>query len=494
MKKLSYFPSQERFKALALEYTVIPVYADILADMDTPVSAFSKIDDGNDVFLLESVEGGEKQGRYSILGGSARLVVRSKGGRVEVIQAGKTTIKEAGAIDCLRDELSRFTAPSVEGLPRFCGGAIGFIGYDCVREIEKLPDESPRELDLFDMYFIFTDTFLVFDNVEHKIKVISNAYINDHEDVAIAFDAAIAKINAMVETLRKKAATEPIAPERRGTRAITSNFSKGSFIEAVERVKQYISAGDIIQTVLSQRFSTALMAAPFDIYRALRVINPSPYMFFLRFGDVTLAGSSPEILVRVEDGQVNVKPIAGTRKRGRDESEDESLAKELAADPKERAEHIMLVDLGRNDVGRVSEPGTITVDGLMSIERYSHVMHMVSNVTGRLKKGMDAFDGLKACFPAGTLTGAPKVRAMEIIEELEPCKREIYGGSIGYVGFDGNMDMCIAIRTVVIKDGKAHIQAGAGIVADSVPETEYEETENKARAMIKALEMAEEGL
>lgn len=494
MKKFSYFPSQERFKALALDYTVIPVYADILADMDTPVSAFSKIDDGGDVFLLESVEGGEKWGRYSILGARPRLVVRSKGGRVEVIEAGVATIKDAPAIDCLRSELSRFTLAPVPGLPRFCGGAIGFMGYDCVREIEKLPDESPRELDLFDMYFIFTDTFLVFDNVEHKIQVISNAYINDNEDVALAYDAAVAKINAVVETLRKKAAIEPLAPERRGSREITSNFSKGSFIEAVERIKQYISAGDIIQTVLSQRFSTALRAAPFDIYRALRVINPSPYMFFLRLGDTTLAGSSPEILVKVEDGRINVKPIAGTRKRGRDESEDEGLAKELVADPKERAEHIMLVDLGRNDVGRVAEPGTITVDGLMSIERYSHVMHMVSNVTGQMKKGMDAFDCLKACFPAGTLTGAPKVRAMEIIEELEPCKREIYGGSIGYVGFDGNMDMCIAIRTVVIKDGKAHVQAGAGIVADSVSEKEYEETENKARAMIQALEMAEEGL
>ncbi len=477
---------------MAISFNIVPVYRDILADMDTPVSAFMKIDDGGDAFLLESVEGGEKWGRYSFLGITPRLIVRSKGGSVEIIENGSRRAVQGNPIDALKDLMSGYKAALVEGLPRFYGGAIGYFGYDIIRHIEKLPDTAPRDLDLYDFFFILTDTLLVFDNVEHKIKVISNAYIDGSVEPERIYESSIEKIDYLVRSLR----TNPVRHANGSnlkTPQVTSNFLKKDFLSAVERTKKYIKDGDIIQAVISQRFETSLDAGPFDIYRALRVVNPSPYMFFLRLGDLVLVGSSPEILVRVEGDEVNVKPIAGTRRRGRDEEEDVQLEKELLADPKERAEHIMLVDLGRNDIGRVCRPGTVRVEGLMAIERYSHVMHIVSDVTGVLRKENGPFDALKSCFPAGTLTGAPKVRAMEIIEELEPCKRGIYGGSIGYFGYSGNMDMCIAIRTMVIKDGRIYIQAGAGIVADSVPEKEFEETENKARGVLKAVHMAVEG-
>ncbi len=493
MKKSKYFPSLEAFRELAVSFNIVPVYRDILADMDTPVSAFMKIDNGKDAFLLESVEGGEKWGRYSFLGVSPRLSVRSEGGSVEIIENGSKKAVKGNPIDALRDLMSGYKPAPVEGLPRFYGGAIGYFGYDTVRHIERLPDLSPKDLDLYDFFFILTDTLLVFDNVEHRIKVISNAYIDGSVEPEKVYERSLEKIDSLVKGLR---ATPSPRNEGIGLKppTVSSNFPKKDFLSAVDRVKKYIQDGDIIQAVISQRFETQLNAPPFDIYRALRVVNPSPYMFFLRLGDVTIAGSSPEILVRVEGEEVNVKPIAGTRRRGRDEEEDVQLEKELLADPKERAEHIMLVDLGRNDIGRVCRPGTVGVDGLMSIERYSHVMHIVSNVTGVLCKEYGPFDALKSCFPAGTLTGAPKVRAMEIIEELEPCKRGVYGGSVGYFGYSGNMDMCIAIRTMVIKDGRVYIQAGAGIVADSVPEKEFEETENKARGVLKAVQMAAEGL
>ncbi|HEY4707514.1 MAG TPA: anthranilate synthase component I, partial [Thermodesulfobacteriota bacterium] len=464
-----------------------------LADTDTPVSAFMKIDNGGDAFLLESVEGGEKWGRYSFLGNAPRMVIRSIGDRVEIIEGKNKKVIEGDPIEAIQGLLSDYRPASVDGEPRFSGGAIGYMGYDIVRHIEKLPDLSHRELCLPDIYLILTDTFLVFDNVEHRIKIVSNAYINEGDDLDEVYARSIAKIESVVAQLRKS------VPERAqaapsGPLAISSNFKREDFLRAVERIKEYIVEGDIFQAVISQRFSAPLKTDPFDIYRALRVINPSPYMFYLKLGEATLVGSSPEILVRVEGESVNVKPIAGTRKRGRNEEEDISLERDLLADPKELSEHIMLVDLGRNDVGRVAESGTVEVDELMTIERYSHVMHIVSNVKGVLKKGMNSFDALKACFPAGTLTGAPKVRAMEIIEELEPCKREVYGGCVGYFGFSGNMDTCIAIRTMVIANGRVHIQAGAGIVADSVPVKEFEETENKARGMLKAVEMAMEGL
>ncbi|MBI5971371.1 MAG: anthranilate synthase component I [Deltaproteobacteria bacterium] len=493
MKKKKYSPSLEEFKLLAGQYNVIPVYRDILADTETPVSAFLKIDDGKDAFLLESVEGGEKWGRYSLLGVSPRFVVRSKGATAEKIEGGKTVPLAGNPIDAVRDLMKGLRAHALPEIARFYGGAIGYIGYDMIRYIERLPDKKPAELGLPEMYLFFTDTFLVFDNVEHKVQIISNAYLKDGDAIDAAYKKAVEKIDAIAETLKKPYVSKGVMPRSEVTPP-SSNFERKGFLDAVEKTRKYILEGDIIQAVISQRFSVPLSSDPFDIYRALRVVNPSPYMFFLRLGGVELVGSSPEILVQVTGRDVTVKPIAGTRKRGRDESEDVSLAKELLADPKERAEHIMLVDLGRNDVGRVSETGTVAVLEFMAVEKYSHVMHIVSNIAGRLKDGRDSFDALKSCFPAGTLTGAPKVRAMEIIEELEPCKREVYGGSVGYMGFSGNMDMCIAIRTMVIKDGRIYVQAGAGIVADSVPEKEFEETENKARGVWKAVEMAEEGL
>lgn len=483
----------EMFKEKAKHAAIVPVYRDILADTETPVSAFMKIDDGGEAFLLESVEGGEKWGRYSLLGTAPRISVRIKENLVEISEGNNKRFEQGDPMAVIRKMMSSFHCASVKGLPRFFGGAIGYISYDMVRQIEYLPDEAPKDIDTYDAVFIFTGNVLVFDNVEQKIKVVCNAFIPEGSDPEEVYKAAVASIDSLVKKLREtqipvRDHTPQAAPE------IRSNFSKGEFIKAVEKVKEYISEGDVIQTVISQRFETDLTVDPFEIYRALRVTNPSPYMFFLRLNDVTLVGSSPEILVQVDGKDITVKPIAGTRKRGRNAAEDLELEKDLLADPKEIAEHIMLVDLGRNDVGRVAEAGSVKVEGLMTVERYSHVMHIVSNVKGRLKHGLGPFDALKSCFPAGTLTGAPKIRAMEIIEDLEPCKRGIYGGAVGYLGYDGKMDMCIAIRTMVIKGSRIFIQAGAGIVADSVPEKEYEETENKAKGVLKAVHMAMEGL
>jgi len=498
MKKYSYFPSLEVFRKKAAGADVVPVHRDILADMDTPVSAFMKIDPGADAFLLESVEGGERWGRYSLLGADPRMVVRSRGEKVEIIEAGGTRVVEGSPFDVLKEIISGCRVAEVEGLPRFHGGAIGYIGYDAVRHIERIPDSGREGLDLYDTFFIFTDTFMVFDNVEHTIKVITNAHVTEGVEIDDLYSESVRKIDALIERLRGGSVASGKGRDRgaqSGAPAeVSSNFSREAFMDAVERTRRYIVEGDVIQAVISQRFSTRLDSEPFDIYRALRVINPSPYMFFLRLGDVTLAGSSPEILVRVDEGEVTVKPIAGTRPRGRDAEEDEALERELLADPKERAEHIMLVDLGRNDVGRIAESGTVEVEELMAVERYSHVMHIVSSVSGRLREGLSSPDALTACFPAGTLTGAPKVRAMEIIEELEPCKRGVYGGSVGCIGYSGYMDMCITIRTLLIKDGIVYVQAGAGIVADSVPEKEYEETRNKARGMLNAVNLAMQGL
>jgi len=480
---------------MAKRFNVIPVYREILADMETPVSAFMKIDRGGDAFLLESVERGEKWGRYSFLGVEPRMILRSKGDDVEVIGPGGEVRRDKAPLKVLKEICEQFRAASVEGAPSFFGGAIGYIGYDAVRHIERLPQIAEDDLGLDDIYLIFTDTLLVFDNAEHKIKVLANAFIEEGADIDALYNDSIAKIEGLVETLRTGTAGngregDGLEAGAGGRLAITSNFKREAYLKAVGLIKEYIKSGDVIQAVLSQRFSTPLPASPLDIYRALRVVNPSPYMFFLRLGDLHIVGSSPEILVRVEDGDVNVKPIAGTRKRGRDEAEDLALEKELLADPKELAEHIMLVDLGRNDIGRVSEPGTVRVSELMNVERYSHVMHIVTDVHGRMKEGLGELDAFSACFPAGTLTGAPKIRAMEIIEELEPCRRGVYGGSVGYLGYAGNLDMCIAIRTMIIKDNVVYMQAGAGIVADSEADKEFEETENKARGLVKAIEMA----
>ncbi len=501
MKKHCYSPSLELFRDKARTGNIIPVYTDILADTDTPVSAFMKIDDGGDAFLCESVEGGEKWGRYSLLGTEPRATIRSKGRSVEISTrdgAGnlETIVKEGDPIEILKEYLEGFEVVEVDGLPKFSGGVVGYLGYDIVRHIERLPDLTVDDLDLPEISLIVTDTFMVFDNVEQRIKVISNAFVPEGADPDEIYGESQRKIEALIDKLRSASLPVSFGCQEEASQMadFTSNFEKDDYLSAVRRIKEYIREGDVIQAVLSQRFETDLTAPPFDIYRALRIINPSPYLFFLRLDGVVLAGSSPEILVETGGTRVCVRPIAGTRKRGLNEAEDKALEEELLADPKERAEHIMLVDLGRNDVGRVAETGSVEVDELMIIERYSHVMHIVSNVLGRLREGLGQFDALRACFPAGTLSGAPKVRAMEIIEELEPVKRGVYGGSVGYLGFDGDMDMAITIRTILIKDGRVYVQAGAGIVADSDPESEFEETRSKARGMLKAVEMASKGL
>jgi len=496
MKKIIYFPSLEGFIEKAKKGNLVPVFREIMADMETPVSAFKSIDKEGPVFLLESVEGGEKWGRYSFLGVEPKLVFRGKGEEIEIIEDKKKKKITGDPIEILRQILSKYRPVVTDGLPRFYGGAVGYIGYDTVRFFEDLPDLSPADISVYDAVFVITDTLLIFDNLEHKIKVIANAVIEEGDNPTDVYKRAIKKIDGLVKRLKTSSSESQRVRGSKSQRAkeVVSNFTKEKFIGGVLKAKEYIQAGDIIQVVLSQRFETCLDVEPFDIYRALRVINPSPYMFYLRLDGIELIGSSPEILVRVEGRDIDVRPIAGTRPRGKDEAEDKRLEQELLKDPKEIAEHIMLVDLGRNDIGRVAETGSVSVNELMVVEKYSHVMHIVSNVHGQLKRSKDSFDALRACFPAGTLTGAPKVRAMEIIEEIELCKRGAYGGSVGYFGFSGNMDMAITIRTLVIKDGKIYIQAGAGIVADSVPEKEYQETINKAKAMLKAVEMAREGL
>jgi anthranilate synthase component 1 len=490
-----YFPDFETFRSLASEGNLIPVYREILADMDTPVSAFKKIDDGRFSFLLESIEGGEKWGRYSFLGSNPEIIIRSRGNTVETLLADGSRRSEetADPLGFVRDHLARYRPVEVEGLPRFFGGAVGYVGYDMVRYFEKVSLEKPTELDAFDSYLLITDTILIFDTVRQKIKVVSNAYLGEGKSPEAAYEEAKRKIDAIIGKLKAPLSPSPSSPVSDRI-SFVSNVRREVFEESVVKAKEYVKAGDVIQVVLSQRFSADLTVDPLDIYRILRTLNPSPYMFFLRLDDTLVVGASPEVMVRKEGSRAELRPIAGTRPRGATREEDERLERELLEDPKERAEHVMLVDLGRNDLGRVCATGTVRVSELMVVERYSHVMHIVSNVQGELEEGMDAFDVLRATFPAGTLSGAPKVRAMEIIEELEPVRREIYGGAVGYFSFSGNMDMAIAIRTLIVKDGRIHLQAGAGIVADSDPATEFQETVNKAMAVVKAIEMVEKGL
>ena len=489
-----FFPAISQFRELTRSGNLIPVYREIMADMDTPVSAFKKLDDGCFSFLLESIEGGEKWGRYSFLGSAPSLIVRSKGNIVEFINKGVIT---SSAVDdplsCIRDLLARFTPVDVEGLPRFFGGAVGYLGYDMVRHFEYLPTEKASAIGAYDSYFLITDTIVIFDNMCQKIKVVSNAHLDHDKSPDEAYYEATEKIEAIIRRL-KTPITPETAPKSELQVEFSSNFTRKDFEKAVEKAKEYVRAGDIIQVVLSQRFSGELTASPIDIYRVLRTLNPSPYMFFLRLDDTVIAGASPEVMVRKEGACVELRPIAGTRPRGATPEEDARLADELLADPKERAEHVMLVDLGRNDLGRVCAIGTVNVTELMVIERYSHVMHIVSNVQGEIAGNRDAFDLVRATFPAGTLSGAPKVRAMQIIDELEPLCREIYGGAVGYFSFSGNMDLAIAIRTLVIRDGKVYLQTGAGIVADSDPAAEWQETVNKGMAVMKAIETAEKGL
>lgn len=489
-----YQPSYEDFCKKAKKGNLVPVYKEILADLETPVSAFLKIDDGKYSYLLESVEGGEKWGRYSFLGTSPFLIIRAKDKRIEVIKNGKKSISDTdeNPLLLLKRLLKEYKPVSIDGLPPFFGGAVGYLAYDMIRHFEDISLKKRGSLELPDIIFMFTDTLLIFDNIRQRIKVVSNALVKE-KGTKKAYNDAKAKIDGIIEKLKRRTADKGQRNIKKDIR-LSSNYTKKGFEKAVEKSKEYIKAGDIFQVVLSQRFNTGLKSEPFNVYRALRAVNPSPYMFFLRLNDFSMAGSSPEVLVRCEDSEVTLRPIAGTRKRGKTAEEDKALEKELLADPKERAEHIMLVDLGRNDVGRVSEMGSVNVDELMVIEKYSHVMHIVSNIKGRLKKGMDAFDVIMACFPAGTVSGAPKIRAMQIIDELEPTMRGPYAGAVGYFSFSNNMDTCINIRSVIMKDKTAYIQAGAGIVADSVPSNEYQETVNKAKAMVRAIEMAEEGL
>lgn len=491
-----YFPSEKDFHRLSQKGNLIPVYREILADMETPVSAFRKIDDGKTAFLLESIEGGEKWARYSFLGSGPSRVYRCRGRYFEVASAGE--VVDSGEvdnpIDKLRELMAVYRPVELDDLPRFFGGAVGYLGYDMVRFIEDLPDTNPRQIDGWDACFMFTERLLIFDNMRQKIKLVSNVHLQEGDDPSVAYAHAQQQIAEMLELLRQPLALQCDEEDQDGKQDLQANFTREGFKQAVERCKEYIRAGDIFQVVISQRFSGVLKSDPFDIYRALRTINPSPYMFFLRFGDSVVVGASPEVLVRKEGRQVDVRPIAGTLPRGKTREEDLALEKQLLADPKERAEHIMLVDLGRNDVGRVAVGGTVEVSELMVVERYSHVMHIVSNVRGRLRPDLDCFDVFMAAFPAGTLSGSPKIRAMEIIDELEPERREIYGGAIGYFSFSGNMDLAIAIRTLQIEKERFYLQAGAGIVADSDPEMEYQETLNKARGVKRAIEMANRGL
>ena len=487
----------QEFRSYTKEGNLIPLYREILADHDTPVSAFAKIDHGPSAYLLESIQGGEKWARYSFLGSGATTVLLEDRGDLLLREGRRTTrIPGRGApLERLREFMETYRPVTVPGLPRFVGGVVGYIGYDVVKTFETIASRPKDRLNVPDFALLLTETLLIFDNVTQKIKVVANAHVkgSSDQDIRRAYQIAIDSIEKMIARLRRP--LRPSKPKRRRSPLrFTPNMSKADFEKMVEMAKEYIRAGDIFQCVLSQRWETNLQAPPFQLYRALRVVNPSPYMYYLRVAGVELIGSSPEILVRCEDGLISVRPIAGTRRRGTTPEEDLQLERRLLADAKERAEHIMLVDLGRNDVGRVAKPGSVQVESLMTVERYSHVMHIVSNVTGTLAPSKTVYDVLKACFPAGTVSGAPKIRAMEIIEELEPTKRGPYAGAVGYISFSGNMDMCINIRTVVVFRHRAFIQAGAGIVADSSPEHEYEETCNKARAMMRALEPAEQGL
>ncbi|MBN1871420.1 MAG: anthranilate synthase component I [Candidatus Omnitrophica bacterium] len=482
------YPSKNEFIRLSKKGNLIPVYKEIAADLETPVSSFIKIDKGDYSYLLESVEGEEKIARYSFLGSDPSIIFKTKGKNIEVIENSKVSRykTKTDPLDEMKRFMERYEFVKIKGLPRFCGGLVGYIGYDMVRFFEDIPDNNTDDLGIPDSVFMLTDTILIFDHMLHKIKIVSNILIQG--DPVKAYDSAVKKIKSIEKQLSANIKSKK-AKGSKGHLKISSNFTEKKFSDIVDKAKEYIKNGDIIQVVLSQRIEAELgKKDPFGIYRNLRSINPSPYMYYLKFKDMKLIGSSPEIMVRCEDRKIELRPIAGTRPRGKDAKEDEELQRELLADPKERAEHIMLVDLGRNDVGRVSQFDTVKVQELMRIEKYSHVMHIVSDIVGTLSKTCNEYDVVRASFPAGTVTGAPKIRAMEIIDELENVKRGPYAGCVGYFSFSRNVDTCITIRTILVKKKKAYIQAGAGIVADSEPKKEYKETLNKAMALIKAIE------
>jgi anthranilate synthase component 1 len=477
-------PSLEEAKKLKQQGNLLPVYREINADLETPVSAYLKIASGDYSFLLESVEGGERLARYSFLGTEPARVFTMKGGN------------DVGGIDpctLIENEFKHYRSVPIEGLPRFHGGVVGYLSYEVARYFERLPSPDKDPLNLPESKLMMADTLLIFDHLTHKIKVVSHARLDG--DIEKSYKKATEKIDRLVERLKKPVPEEKLmAAGGKGVEAkVTANLTQPQYEEIVTKMKQYIYDGDIIQGVPSLRLAKSTKASPLAIYRALRSINPSPYMYFLHLGDFYIVGASPELLVRVEDGIVSNHPIAGTRPRGKDNKADRALEEELKNDEKECAEHLMLVDLSRNDVGRISEPGTVQVTQFMDIEKYSHVMHLVSHVQGKLREGLTQFDALRACFPAGTVSGAPKIRAMEIIAELEPDKRGPYAGAVGYFDFRGNIDTAIAIRTIIIKDGTAYVQAGAGIVADSVPANEYRECLNKMQALLAAIEQAEGG-
>jgi anthranilate synthase component 1 len=489
-------PGRDEFRKLARYGNLIPVYTEIVADAETPVSAFSKIDEGGCSFLLESAEHIDQGGRYSFVGSNPRVVFRSRGRTVTVTEDGETREfeTEGDPLTELQKLMARYIPVPVAHLPRFAGGAVGYLGYDMVRFFEPTVGEPPRDdLQLPESLFMVAETLLIFDHHLRRLRVLSNALV-ENDDVDGAYDAAVEAIRAVMGQLEKPARLpvlnvhgqpKPVYP--------ASNTTEEEFHRMVEQAHEFIHAGDVFQVVLSQRFETVYTGDALTLYRCLRFVNPSPYLFCLKFaGEFALVGSSPEVHVRAMNGKVEIRPIAGTRRRGNSPEQDEANARELLEDPKERAEHLMLVDLARNDVGRIADFGSVAVTDFMTIERYSHVMHIVSNVVGQLHPDKNAYDVMRATFPAGTVSGSPKVRAMQIINQLEKSKRGTYAGAVGYFGFDGNSDSCIALRTIALKDGKAYVQAGAGIVADSTPEGEYQETANKAMGMMRAIERAKE--
>jgi anthranilate synthase component 1 len=493
----SEFPDFETFSRLADGVDLVPIYRRLLSDTLTPVTAYCQLQWGSCGFLFESVVGGERIGRFSFLGADPFLQIDAYGSRVVLTRDQKTeTFESPDPLLVLEELLKGYRAAHVEGLPRFCGGAVGYAGYDTVRYTESLPHPPTDDRQLPDLSFAFYDRMVIFDQINKTILVVAHARTKG-TDLRAEYDRACARVDEMCRQLQQGTSGLKLTDiDLRGEPTLQwqSNVTQGEFEAAVERCQEYIRAGDIFQVVLSQRLQVETSARPLDIYRALRVVNPSPFMFLLRTPTVTLIGSSPEIMVRVEEGVVTIRPLAGTRKRGGTDEEDRRLEQELLADPKERAEHVMLVDLARNDLGRVSEYGSVQISDVMKVERYSHVMHITSNATGRLSPGKSALDALRAGLPAGTVSGAPKVRAMQIIDELEPHRRGPYAGAVGYIDFTGNMDTCIALRTLVMQGQTAYVQAGAGLVADSVPTAEYQETLNKAKGLLKAIEVAQSQL
>ncbi len=487
-------PTYKEFCTLAKQGNLIPVYQELLMDLETPLSFFKRLERDRYSFLLESVEGSERWARYSFLGTRPYRIFKAQGSEVEILDGGKShKLNSDAPLKILEGLLQGCRPVSVPGVPPFFGGALGYVSYNAVEQLHEIAGGKNDPLGMPEIFFVFVQTLVAFDNLKHTIKVIDNVQLTEETNLRRAYDASVNRIRKLISSLQKK--PRGIEPrdltQSKTNQRFRSNLTESGFEKAVDKAKEYIKAGDVIQVVLSQRLETETNTDPFEIYRALRFVNPSPYMFYLELEDLRVIGSSPETMVRLTGDTIELRPIAGTRRRGSTPEEERELEADLLADPKERAEHIMLVDLGRNDVGRVAKVGTVEVNELMAIERYSHVIHIVSNVRGKLAANKTPFDLFVSAFPAGTVSGAPKIRAMQIISELEPQKRGLYAGAIGYFGYNGNLDTCIVIRTIVMKGKKVYITAGAGIVADSDPQMEYQETLNKARAMFKAVELAE---